>query len=329
MTKEDEPSPDAVRVPVRQRIWTAILIGLASGIFCWLCSLRPGSVPDFYYPHHAAGLFLDGKNPYLVMSTANAATRNTALYYPFTAVLAAAPFARLPLGVAAAIFLGISAGAFAFCITRDGLWRIHVFASSPFVIAALLGQYTPLVTVMAYLPAAGFLAALKPNVGLALFLRRPTVQAVIGSAAVIGVSLVLFPTWPQFWLSALRADVAETRVHTMPVQQFGGVLLLLGLVAWRRTSGRLLVAMSLIPQLLFFYDALPLWLIPRTRKQSIFLTGCSQLSIVCWYFSLQGGEDVVRGAAPSVLWLIFMPALLVVLWQWRQGRTAASTQLRS
>ncbi|MBL0170962.1 MAG: hypothetical protein IPP90_09555 [Gemmatimonadaceae bacterium] len=76
--------------------------------------------------------------------------------------------------------------------------------------------------------------------------------------------------------------------------------------------------MSLIPQLLFFYDTLLLWLIPRTRKQSIFLTGCSQLAALTWYLFLREGQSVVRAAAPSVIWLIYMPALLLVLWQWRQ-----------
>ncbi|MBL0172263.1 MAG: hypothetical protein IPP90_16370 [Gemmatimonadaceae bacterium] len=183
-TRDDAPSPDATPVALKHRIWTAIAIGLASGAFCWLCSLRPGSVADYSYAHSAARLFLDGQNPYLVMGTgAQALANETTLYYPFTAVLAALPLARLPLGVASAIFLGISAALLAFFITRDGLWRIHIFASSSFVVAALLAQYSPLVMLMAFTPMAGMLAALKPNIGLALFVRRPSVRAALGAAA--------------------------------------------------------------------------------------------------------------------------------------------------
>ena len=125
------------------------------------------------------------------------------------------------------------------------------------------------------------------------------------------------------WLHQLRSEATTSTVHVMPVREFGGLLLLLAIVSWRRTTGRLLLAMSLVPQGLFFYDALPLWLIPRTRKQSIFLTACSQLAIFSWYLLLPDGQDIVRGAAPHEVWLIYIPALLVVMWQWRQERGAA------
>lgn len=323
LTRDDPLSPDAKPVERRHRVWTALSIGLASGTFCWLCSLRPGSRADFFYPHSAARIFLNGQNPYLVMGTgAEALARETTLYYPFTAVLPAIPLARLPLGVASAIFLGISAALLAYFITRDGLWRIHVFASSSFVLAALLAQYTPLVMLMALVPSLGALAALKPNIGLALFLRRPSVRATVGAAALVGASLLIFPTWPVHWLRALSTDVKETGVHVMPLRAFGGMLLLLAAVSWKTASGRLLLAMSVVPQLLFFYDALPLWLIPRTRKQSIFLTACSQVAAFTWYFFLRDGQSVVRAAAPSVIWLIYMPALLLVMWQWWQERSA-------
>lgn len=326
LTRDEVPSPDAKVVALRHRVWTAIAIGVVSGCFCWLCSLRPGSVADYSYVHSAARLFLDGQNPYLVMGTsAEALAQETTLYYPFTAVLAAIPLARLPLGVASAIFFGVSAALLAFFITRDGLWRVHVFASSSFVLAALLAQFSPLVMVMAFTPAAGALAALKPNIGLTLFVRRPSVRAALGAAALVGVSLLIFPTWPIHWLEVLRADVSATRVHVMPVRAFGGFLLLLSVVAWRRPSGRLLLAMSCVPQLLFFYDALPLWLIPRTRQQSIVLTACSQAAALTWYAFLRDGQSIVRAAAPSVIWLIYMPALLLVLWQWRQDRFVAAT----
>jgi hypothetical protein len=323
----DLPSPDAVVVPIKHRIWTAIGIGMISGLCTWLYSLRSGSVADFYYPLTAARHFLDGLNPYLIMGTgASAIANDTALFYPFTAVMAAIPLARLPFGIASAIFLGLSTALLAFFITRDGLWRIHVFASSPFVLAVVLAQFSPLLMVMAFVPGLGMVAALKPNIGLALFARQPTKRAVVSVLALVGVSLVIFPTWPMHWLHVVNADITETGVHVMPVREFGGLLLLASALHWRRASGRLLLAMCLVPQGLFFYDALPLWLIPRTRQQSIFLTACSQAAVFSWYFFLREGQSVVRAAAPSIMWLIYMPALAVVLWQWWQERAGAAAQ---
>ena len=325
LARDEAPSPDARPVALRHRVWAAVAIGLISGVFCWLCSLRPGSVADYSYVHGAARLFLDGQNPYAVMGTsAEALARETTLYYPFTAVMAALPLARLSLGVASAIFLGLSAGLLAFFITRDGLWRIHILASSSFVLAALLAQFSPLVMVMAFAPSAGLVAVLKPNIGLALFARRPSLRAAVSAAAFVAVSLLVFPGWPVHWLRNVRADVTETGVHVMPIRAFGGWLLLLSLVAWKSARGRLLLVMSCVPQLLFFYDALLLWLIPRTRKQSIFLTACSQLAAISWYVFIRDGQSIVRAAAPSVIWLIYMPALLLVLWQWRQEHSAPS-----
>lgn len=324
LTRDDPPSPDAKVVPVKHRVWTALAIGVISGVFTWLYSLREGSVADFYYPLSAARIFLDGQNPYLVMGTSAAdISKDTALFYPFTAVMAALPLARLPQGVGTAVFLGLSAALLAFFITRDGLWRIHVFASSSFVLAVVLGQFSPLLMLMAFSPALGMVAALKPNIGLALFLRRPSIRAAVSIAALVGLSLLIFPTWPVHWIHVVRADVTETGVHVMPIREFGGFLLLASVLCWKRASGRLLLAMSCVPQGLFFYDALPLWLIPQTRQQSIFLTACSQAATFTWYFFLREGQSVVRAAAPSIIWLIYMPALSIVLWQWWQDRRAS------
>lgn len=319
-------------VPTRQqRITAALVVGLAAGVFSWLMAQRTGAAPDFAYPHTAAGLFLQGENPYHVMEgpPGSPAPFNQPFFYPFTAVVLLLPFAAFTVAAATGLFIGFSSMALAYCITRDGLWRLHVFASAPFVLAAAVGQFSPLLMLMAFGPWLGFLAAVKPNLGLALFVAKPSIKTVIGSLLLLAVSFAVFPQWAADWLESLRRSVGDD-THQSPVLQLGGFVLLLAAVEWRRAAGRLLLMLSLIPQALYFYDQLLLWLIPRTRNQSIFLTCASQAGMILWYLSLDTGDNVIVSAYAFQVPSLFVPALLVLLWQRRRNhprepRAAAGT----
>ena len=71
--------------------------------------------------------------------------------------------------------------------------------------------------------------------------------------------------------------------------------------------------MSVLPQALFFYDQLPLLLVAENRRQSIFLTACSQGAMLLWWLMAAPGDSVIRSAYPMVTALIYLPALAVVL----------------
>ena len=310
-TREATPPPP---VPWRPRLFVALGIGIASGLLAYYSVRRPGAVPDFLYPWTGLQLFLKGTNPYQAMRVNGTPPFDEALFYPFTALLALLPFSRFPLHLAAGFFFGLSSGALAFCITRDGLWRVHIFMSASFVTAALLVQFAPLLMVAAFIPTLALLGTIKPNIGIPLFLFRPSWKGVAGCIAFLTLSLTIFPRWPLGWLDSIRHD---TRVgaHAIPLFQMGGILLALTILRWRRRAGRLLLVMSLIPQQLYFYDQLPLWLVPATRQQSIALTACSQLAFILYYLLRTPGELVVRSAYPLVIALLYLPALIILLRQ--------------
>ena len=303
--------------PTRQaRILTAIAIAVASGLVAYFAGRRQGAVPDFLYPWTGARLFLSGVDPYKAMGghPGAAPPYDEALFYPFTALVALFPIAKIRYEIAGPLFFGLSSGALAYVITHDGLWRVHVFMSASFVAAALLMQFSPLLMTAAFLPSLGFVATIKPNVGLPVLAYRPSWRAVIGCAVFVALSLAIFPRWPFGWLESIRHD-KRVGAHAIPLLQFGGFLLALAALRWRLRAGRLLLAMSVIPQQLFFYDQLPLWLVPRTRQQSIALTACSQLAFIVFYLLLKPGDLVVRSAYPLVVGLLYLPALVILLRQ--------------
>ncbi|MGQ0538059.1 MAG: hypothetical protein ACT4R6_03860, partial [Gemmatimonadaceae bacterium] len=149
------------------------------------------------------------------------------------------------------------------------LW---ILVSAPFVMALNLGQWSPLITVAALSPTLGFLAALKPNIGLAVLLARPSACALGGTAIFAALSILLFPRWPLEWLQAIRTLPG----HPAPILSVSGAGIVLAAAAlrWRTPEGRLLLAMACVPQLMLFADQLPLMLAARTRGERRFLATC-------------------------------------------------------
>lgn len=274
---------------------------------------RAGFWTDYVFPWQGARHLLSGRNPYEALPGGLPEPFESPLLYPLPTVLAATPLAVLPLALASAITMAVSAGLLAWGLTRqewDSLWLL---ASAPFVMAVNLGQWSPLVVTAGLLPSLGFLATLKPNLGVAVFAWRPDWRIAAGAALAIAGSLLVLPGWPVQWLGAVRSLAG----HPVPLLSGGGagLLLLLALIRWRSAEARLLLAMACVPQLLFFADQLPLLLVARSPVERRVLSACSLLAFVAWFLfsSQRPAQAYVPAAEAFVLLGLYAPALAIVL----------------
>jgi hypothetical protein len=228
--------------------------------------------------------------------------------YPLPAALVASPLSQLRPEIAGAIFMGLSCTLLAWAMLRDCPYRLPLFLSAPFVQAAILGQWSPLLTAAALMPTLQFLAAAKPTVGLAAWIYQPSRRGIIGGLILVALAFLVLPGWLGDW----RAVVGSTSKYRGPATTLLGCFLLLGLLRWRRREGRLFVAMSLIPQLPVFYDSLILWLIPSTVWRSVALSAASWIGYLAWYPNHTSPQQN-EYAFPWLVFTIYLPALILLL----------------
>lgn len=302
------------------RLLVATVTGSAGAVLSlFLLVLRHAAASDFTWSWRAARVLVAGQNPYLDPSIGpgHPYPFDAPLFYPLHAVLVSIPFAWLPAPLAGALFFGVSAGLLAFGATREGFHRLPMFLSAPFFAAAALGQWSPLIMAAAFMPGLSVLALAKPNLGIPVLLSYPSRRGLILAAVLSVATLAILPSWPWDWIANLGSNH-----HVPPVLEPAGVLLIAALVGWRLREGRLLLLLALAPQMFAFYDQFPLWLIPRTVRQSIALTLVSWAGYLGWFW-LQGGQPLLmippRGFPPSgfsPVWVImftYIPALVLVL----------------
>src|SRR5215471_8750829 len=103
------------RRKMKLRILVSLLIGAASGTFCWfLMSHFHQGAADFNWALWGARRLLAGQDPYA----------QSGALYPLTAILWGIPFARLAPEVAAGLFFGGSSFCMALGLTRAGYHRL-------------------------------------------------------------------------------------------------------------------------------------------------------------------------------------------------------------
>lgn len=304
-----------------RRLLFAAAAGVAAGFVTWAMMSAPGAVPDFIYPWTAARHLVAGRNPYEALPGGLPFPFQGPLFYPLPTVLATVPVAWLPLPLAGALLFGAASAVLVWALMTRGIEPLFVLVSGPFVAAAALGQWSPLVTIAALIPAAGFLTVLKPNIGAAVFAARPSLAGAAGAVLLLGLGLLLVPSWPADWLRSLGALEGPSAHHPIPILTLTGFPLALAALRWRRWEARLLLFMACVPQVTLFADQLPLMLVPATRREGLVLSGLSLAAFTAVYLLfLRGSEPIVMVAKPFIVPALYWPCLYMVLRRPNEGR---------
>lgn len=259
----DEPARRDVAIGYR--ISNALLIGAVAGLVCyWMMMGSRMGAGDFHWALDAAAALKAGINPYSLTKYGH-----DIVPYPLTAALFAFPFLSLRPEVAAAVFMGISSAVLGFAVTKRGHRYMLVFLSYPFWAAVAAAQWSPLLMAGALLPWVFPVVIAKPNVGMAIAATKGTLTKFAACAIGVAATFVMLPQWPALWLHQTHGYQSF-----VPLLSRLGAPLVLTLL-WRYDEdSQTLLAMSLAPQR-WYYDALPLWLIPDTVTE---LLGASLIS---------------------------------------------------
>jgi hypothetical protein len=290
------------------RARVSALAGVVAGLFVVALYARQkaGVISDWDPTWVATTALLRGESPYDAIQVP---PWPNWLLYPLPALLVTAPFTLIPLPLARGIFAGLGTAAFTYAITRRHRWTLYFLISGAMLWSWMVVQWAPLLIAAALTPALSWLLPVKPTAGFALWTGWPTRRAVIGGLVLVGLSLVVRPTWIPEWL----ASVSKTP-HEPHLLRPGGFLLLLGLLRWRRPEGRLLAALAVIPQTTALYETLPLALLCRDRPQA---AGFATLTMVAHLLFLLGPQGPWPVGAEYQWWvllaLVYGPAIALVL----------------
>ncbi|HSQ04811.1 MAG TPA: hypothetical protein VLN59_12290, partial [Burkholderiales bacterium] len=269
---------------------------------------------DFDVWRIAARLVLHGENPYRGIQDP---LGRPSFFYPLTTPLLFIPATWLPTTIAGPMFVGASCGLLAYVLTQYAWWPLLTFLSGSIYLSVVAGQLSPLLTAAMVIPQLAWLGAVKPNIGLVILAHRPSWRVALIMAALIAVTIPIMPSWPKEWLSI----AAQSPYHFSAWRAPGGFLLLTSILRWRRPEARLLAALAIVPSSPIAYEALPLFLIPRTRYQLALLVLLSDVALlmVAGLSSQLETASYFGTARWSLTWLVYMPALAMVLSRPNEG----------
>ena len=302
---------------LRRRAAVAVAAALWAGTVVWLRyrHLPPTATSDFDAAWAAARALRAGADPYAAIQSP---PWPWTLQYPLPAVLVALPFSFLTLELARAAFMAMSVGLLAFGLTRRAWWPLIVLLGGPMLIALVSVQWTPLLTAAALFPALRGVWVAKPTTGAPLFAAYPDRRAVLGGLALLALAFAVWPHWLGGWREALN-DAPQRAAIFRP----GGALLLLGLLRWRLPEGRQLAMAALVPLSPHLYEAVPLALVTRSRRELLALTVCGTVGALIGY-SFPAAHLPDHGPREWALGFLggYLPALVIVLRHRMRGPVA-------
>lgn len=297
------------------RVAVALAVGVAAALYVVACWRRwPDAVRDLDQCWWAAKILRAGGNPYALIGPGRPWPSRYDWPYPLPAAVVLWPFASHGLLAARVFVVSLGATLLAYGATRDGWWRLWLFASGPAVFAAWSAQWSFLLAAGLVVAPAGAAWAAKPNIGAALFVARPSRAALVGIGLLLAASFLVWPGWVGPWLANTRTGMSHI---VAPVFQPGGALLLLAALRWRRPEARLLLAMACVRQNVAAYEVLPLLLVPGSRTELVAL--CLLSTGAVW---LQMGP--LHDYDPlGTLALCYLPCLVIVLRRPNDGAVPA------
>jgi hypothetical protein len=312
---------------VRARVVGALIVAAITGSYTYSTLRNSGPeimANDFTYSWLAARAVAAGTNPYDTVRS-QPTPWGGGWFYPHPAALIALPLAWLPVRAAGAVFIAVSCGLLAFLVTRGGMWRLTLFLSAPVLRVCQGVQWSPLLVGGAICPNLLGIVAAKPNLGAALFAYQTSWRAVmrglIGAGVLVALSLAVDSGWPSDWIQTLRADHSVIQ-YRAPILTPFGVPIALAALKWRRPEARLLFAMGCLPQNGFFYDQLPLLLIPATAAETLMLAGVSHIGNFLAMAARMPGGDVPTWSAsyfPFMVASLYLPCVILVLGRANEG----------
>jgi len=293
----------------RTRLVVAIIIGIACGVASWLATRMPGfAQQDFAVWWLAARNLLAHQDPYTAVRDIHDAP---AFLYPLPTAIATIPFAWMPVSVAGPLFIGLSCSTLAFLITVSAWWPLLMFLSGSMALSIISAQSTPLLTAALLAPSLTWLGVLKPNIGLAMLAHRPSWKSALIMLAIAVASLVVMLGWPREWIASARAS----QFHFAPWRVFGGILLIASVTRWRRPEARMLAVLTFVPSSPIAYEALPLFVIPQTKREMMVLALLSDVMFLVMS-NLSAQQETAAyfaRARLAIVWLMYLPALTLVL----------------
>ena len=293
----------------------ALAVACVTAVVCVVKQRQNGPPQDFAMFWTAARILLDGGDPYALIRPGGQWNWDSGYLYPLPAALAVVPLAGLPVAIAALVFSSFGMAVLAYVLLRDYPHRWPVLMSAPALLAVTAGQWSPWIVAAALTPAMAWAAAIKPTLGAAAFVHRPSWRWLWVAAAVVLLSLLVMRTWPAKWLYNVRTAQSPTG-YPIPVMVPGGFLALLALLRWKRPEARFLAVMACAPQKMLLYDQLALCLLARSRLEAMLMAHWSYLVLAVGYFMRnRAGADLPADTflAYVITWGYYVPAAILLL----------------